>query len=455
MRNLRIFLDPIILIGLLLILTKVYGEPFSGKYIALSVVTTIGYRFISNRVEIFIMESVAHIIRDIFIIWVVIICSMAFLMFLNSVTEQMHHFYKPVIFSWLIISPYVLLLSRLAVNTFANWLLGDKQFVSAIVVGINPASKNLIHELRAHGEFHINILGYFDDRSDNRDSGNLENGFGPILGNINSVAGYVRASKVQKIYISLPFSSHPRIRAIVDELYDVTASIYFVPEVNAFNLMQARTDHIGNIPLMSLGETPFSGFNAATKGISDIVLASLILTLISPIMLLVALSVKFTSKGPIIFKQRRYGLNGEEIFVYKFRSMTVCDDGDRVVQATKNDRRVTKVGAFLRKTSLDELPQFINVLQGRMSIVGPRPHAVAHNELYRKLIKGYMLRHKIKPGITGWAQINGFRGETDTLYKMQSRVQYDLDYYNHWSLILDLKIILRTLLVFAHSDNAH
>jgi putative colanic acid biosynthesis UDP-glucose lipid carrier transferase len=253
----------------------------------------------------------------------------------------------------------------------------------------------------------------------------------------------------------LPFSSHPRIRAIVDELHDATASIYFVPEINAFDLMQARTDQIGGIPLMSLGETPFSGFNAVIKSVSDFVIASIILIMISPIMLVISLAVKFTSQGPVIFKQRRYGLNGEEIIVYKFRSMTVCEDGDRFVQVTKNDCRVTKVGAFLRRTSLDELPQFINVLQGRMSIVGPRPHAVSQNEQYRKLIKGYMLRHKIKPGITGWAQVNGFRGETDTLDKMQSRVQYDLDYYNHWSLLLDLKIILRTMLVFTHNENAY
>ena len=454
-RNLRIFLDPMVLIGLLLVLTNIYSVPFSGKYIALSVVTTIVYRYFSKRVEIFRLKSMAHTIRDVFVIWTIIIISMAFLMFLNNVTSLMNNFYKPVIFAWLIISPYVLLLSRLFVNIVANWLIGGKEVISSVVVGINPTSRHLINELKDHSELHVNILGYFDDREDDRHGSALDNEFGPFLGGINSVAAYVRAHKVQKVYISLPFSSHPRIRAIVDELHDATASIYFVPEVNAFNLMQARTDHIGSIPLMSLGETPFSGFNAMVKETSDFILASLILVLISPIMFLIALAVKFTSKGPVIFRQRRYGLNGEEIFVYKFRSMTVCDDGAHVVQATKNDRRVTKVGAFLRKTSLDELPQFINVLQGRMSIVGPRPHAVAHNEQYRKLIKGYMLRHKIKPGITGWAQINGFRGETDTLDKMQSRVQYDLDYYNHWSLFLDLKIIFRTLFVFAHSENAH
>jgi putative colanic acid biosynthesis UDP-glucose lipid carrier transferase len=185
------------------------------------------------------------------------------------------------------------------------------------------------------------------------------------------------------------------------------------------------------------------------------VLGLLIQILLLPVMLLIAIAIKLTSKGPVIFRQRRYGLYGEEIVVYKFRSMTVDEDGDKVVQATKNDQRVTRVGAFLRRSSLDELPQFVNVLQGRMSIVGPRPHAVVHNEQYRKLIKGYMLRHKVKPGITGWAQVNGLRGETETLDKMEARIHFDLDYLRNWSLWLDLWIIIRTVKVVLARENAH
>lgn len=189
------------------------------------------------------------------------------------------------------------------------------------------------------------------------------------------------------------------------------------------------------------------------KRSTDIILAGLVLAFLSPVMSLIALGVKLSSPGPVFFKQSRYGLNGQHIIVYKFRSMTVMEDGHTVLQAKRNDSRVTKFGAFLRRTSLDELPQFINVLQGRMSIVGPRPHAVAHNEHYRKLISGYMLRHKVKPGITGWAQIHGLRGETDTLDKMKKRVEYDLQYLKIWSLGLDLRIILRTTLVFFQNRN--
>jgi putative colanic acid biosynthesis UDP-glucose lipid carrier transferase len=181
------------------------------------------------------------------------------------------------------------------------------------------------------------------------------------------------------------------------------------------------------------------------KRSSDVLFSMIILLLIIPVLAVIAVAIKLDSPGPIIFKQRRYGLDGEEILVYKFRSMHVTEDSQHIQQAQRNDKRITPLGALLRKTSLDELPQFMNVLQGRMSIVGPRPHAVAHNELYRKLIKGYMVRHKVKPGITGWAQVNGYRGETDTLDKMQGRIDFDLDYLRNWSLLLDIHIILRTI----------
>jgi putative colanic acid biosynthesis UDP-glucose lipid carrier transferase len=203
---------------------------------------------------------------------------------------------------------------------------------------------------------------------------------------------------------------------------------------------------VAGLPVVSVYESPFYGIDGWVKRAEDVVIGSLIMVLIAPFLLLIGLGIKLTSPGPVLFKQRRYGLKGEIVEVWKFRSMSVCDDGATVVQAQKNDARVTRFGAFLRRTSLDELPQFINVLQGQMSIVGPRPHAVAHNEQYRRLIHGYMLRHKVKPGITGWAQINGWRGETDTLDKMQGRVDCDLAYVRNWSLWLDIKIIFMTIL---------
>ncbi len=202
-------------------------------------------------------------------------------------------------------------------------------------------------------------------------------------------------------------------------------------------------------------ETPFYGINALIKRASDIALASAILALVSPLMLAVAIGIKLSSPGPVLFKQRRYGVDGREIIVYKFRTMTVLEDGEVIRQATRDDPRLTRFGAFLRQYSLDELPQFINVLQGRMSVVGPRPHAVAHNETYRKLIRGYMIRHKVKPGITGLAQVNGLRGETDSLEKMKARIEHDLAYLRDWSLQLDLQIVLKTVFVVLKKQHAY
>jgi putative colanic acid biosynthesis UDP-glucose lipid carrier transferase len=303
----------------------------------------------------------------------------------------------------------------------------------------------------SHPNLFMQVRGFFDDRTDDRHPASLRY---PVLGKTNELAQYVRTHGIKMIFISQPISAQPRIRKLIEELQDTTASVYFLPDVYIFDLMQARFDNVGGMPVIAICETPFMGINSMVKRASDLLLASVILMLLAPLMLVIALAVKLTSRGPVIFKQRRYGLYGEKIIVYKFRSMTVAEDGDKVVQASKNDQRVTPIGGFLRRTSLDELPQFINVLQGRMSLVGPRPHAVAHNEQYRKLIKGYMLRHKVKPGITGWAQVNGLRGETATLDKMEARIQYDLDYLRNWSLWLDLWIILKTVKVVLTRENA-
>jgi putative colanic acid biosynthesis UDP-glucose lipid carrier transferase len=277
---------------------------------------------------------------------------------------------------------------------------------------------------------------------------------GKPIGGMEDVAHYVREHNIDLVYISLPMSRQQRILKLLDDLRDSTASVYFVPDIFLFDLVQSRFDRINGVPVISVCDTPFFGLRSLLKRGSDILIATLILILISPLMALIAMGIKLSSPGPVLFSQRRYGLDGEPIKVYKFRTMTVSEDGDRVVQAKKNDQRVTPFGKFLRKTSLDELPQFINVLQGRMSVVGPRPHAVAHNEMYRKVIKNYMIRHKVKPGITGWAQVNGLRGETDTIDKMEARIEYDLDYLRNWSILLDLWIIVKTIKVVAGDKNA-
>jgi putative colanic acid biosysnthesis UDP-glucose lipid carrier transferase len=222
-----------------------------------------------------------------------------------------------------------------------------------------------------------------------------------------------------------------------------------------FDLVQARSGEIQGIPVVAMCETPFYGYRGVTKRLTDIVLSVAILLLLMPLLAMIALLVKWSSPGPVIFKQRRYGLDGREIAVYKFRTMSVTEDGATIRQASRLDERITPVGALLRRSSLDELPQLINVLQGRMSLVGPRPHAIAHNEEYRKLIKGYMIRHKVLPGITGLAQVNGCRGETAKLEEMEARVNFDLDYLRHWSPMLDIKIILLTVVKLFRDDKAY
>ena len=317
-----------------------------------------------------------------------------------------------------------------------------------IIIGANEVGVELARRISQHpgaGTF----LGFFDFRSPERLPEQTRE---QVAGRCKDVAAFVQRHAVNAIYIALPMSNAPRIEVMLQEFRDTTASIYFVPDFLAFDLVQARCTEMHGLPMLAICDTPFYGMNAVKKRAIDILLSAATLLVSWPLMLLIALAVKLSSPGPVLFKQRRYGLHGEEIKVYKFRSMTVCEDGPVVVQAEQQDERTTAIGRFLRRTSLDELPQLFNVLQGKMSFVGPRPHAVAHNELYRKLISGYMIRHKVRPGMTGWAQVHGLRGETRAVEQMRLRVEYDLEYLRNWSLSLDLRIMLKTIgIVLLHS----
>jgi len=267
-----------------------------------------------------------------------------------------------------------------------------------------------------------------------------------VRGTLPQLIAEAKHGDFDEIFIALPMRAEMKTKILVQALADTSTQVQYVPDIFTFNLINSRIRDIGGIPVISVYDTPLDSVGRVLKRFEDIALSTLILALIAVPMLCIAAVVKLSSPGPVLFRQRRYGLNGEEIMVWKFRTMTVCEDGNDVRQATRGDTRITRVGSFLRKTSLDELPQFINVIHGTMSIVGPRPHAVAHNEMYRNEIEGYMQRHLVKPGITGWAQINGWRGETDTTEKMQKRVEYDMHYIRNWSIWFDLKIILLTIL---------
>jgi len=362
-------------------------------------------------------------------------------------TGYVNYFSPNVIGHWLWFAPLCQGVAHLTLRRVAPQLVQlQGALPRAVVVGMNPQGEALARGIKGSEYAGIELLGFIDDRGDERCA---KQGEFKLVGKIDELPNYVKKNHVQLIYLSLPMASRPRILQVLDGLKDTTASIYFVPDMFITDLIQGRSDTVCGVTVIAVCDTPFRGYNGVLKRVSDVLLSVVILLLISLLLLLIAVLVKLDSPGPVFFKQRRYGLDGEEIVVYKFRSMVVAEDGHQIVQARKNDARVTRLGAFLRRTSLDELPQFLNVLQGRMSVVGPRPHAVAHNEQYRSLIKGYMVRHKVRPGITGWAQVNGQRGETDTLDKMQARIDFDLDYLRNWSLQLDFYIIFKTIrLVF-------
>ncbi len=441
-------IDPLVATASLAAVVSFFGGSFDGACLILALlVFTMTFPGSLARGE---SGSAAALALDIATGWLAIV---GLLLFLGWASHTLGAFDPRVILAWSLATPAALFAAhRLLPVVWPRLLAAEGLQKTAVVAGGNELGRKLAARLRENPMLGQRFVGYFDDRNAGRLPALLprEN-----LGALSALADYARSHTIDVIYIALPMASQPRILKLLEDLRDTTASIYFVPDIFVSDLIQARVDSIGGLPVVAVCESPFCGFNGVVKRASDFVLAALILLLVSPLMLAIAVGVKLSAPGPVLFKQRRYGLDGKRIVVYKFRTMTVAEDGELVRQATRNDARVTRFGAFLRRTSLDELPQFINVLQGRMSVVGPRPHAVAHNEMYRKLIRGYMIRHKVKPGVTGFAQVNGWRGETDTVDKMKRRIEYDLQYLRNWSLLLDLQIIVKTVFVVLRKDNAY
>ncbi len=452
---LKYLVNPVLAILMLWVCVWFYLGMFEENYLALLVLTFFlslelieGVDFESD-IKIFWKKKVVGLVLQ----WFWVISLLLLIGFAFKVTD---YFSRQALITWILITPVVLVMTHWLIRALLyRYPFVEKEMSRVVIVGLSDLSRKLAYQFKQNPLLGLSNMGFFDDRWTERSFEDRKNQPEALLGNIASVAKFVKLNKVQHIYITLPMTSQPRILALLDDLRDTTASVYFVPDLFLFDLIQAKVSTIKDILIVAVCESPFVGINGIIKRTMDVAFSLLILLLIAPLMLLIAIGVKLSSRGPVLFKQRRYGLDGQEIVVYKFRSMTVMEDDEQVKQATRNDLRTTRFGDFLRKTSMDELPQFINVLQGRMSVVGPRPHAVSHNEMYRSLIKGYMIRHKVKPGITGWAQVNGLRGETETIEKMKARVDYDLDYLRNWSLFLDLSIILKTMGVLINDDNAY
>lgn len=452
-------IDGVLILAVLGICLAVAGEPISGNWAAAGLLAVMAFVVMAEPVELYRSwrtDSFRAMLTTTALAWV----SVCVLLLLVGYFSRLGHEYsRLVVGSWFLSTLAVLGCWRFAMRRVLQYLrVHDRNTRSAAILGITPTGLQLARDLEQHPELGIRLQGFYRIPGiasvETSLAGAASLMTGPA-GDLEEALAAARSGELDLVYIALPISEAKRIGELLAAFGDTTATVHLLPDIFGANLLQSRWHRIGSSAVLSIYDTPIQGINEWLKRLEDVVIASLALVMLSPLMLLIAIGVKLSSKGPVIFRQRRYGFCGNTIEVWKFRSMTTQENGAKVVQATRNDPRVTRFGAFLRRTSLDELPQFINVLRGEMSIVGPRPHAVAHNEQYRSLVSGYMLRHKVKPGITGWAQVNGWRGETDTLEKMSKRVEYDLDYIRRWSLFFDCYIVLMTVFKGFTSKNAY
>jgi putative colanic acid biosynthesis UDP-glucose lipid carrier transferase len=442
----------VVAIGSLYATIVLYGHHFDPSSAAIVIVAVLCLVLVQPPREVGTQLTSARLsdVADVILRWMMLLLV---LLAVGYVTRTFTVYPRRVFLTWAAVTPVLLVAITLAMQEVKRrFLMNALETRSAIIAGYNTTSFELARRLQNNPGMRVEMAGFFDDRSKERLGMDPE---AKLVGSLSDMSQFVKDNRTDVIFIALPIRHVKRVMDLLDDLRDTTASIYYVPDIFVFNLIQARPTEIHGIPVVAMLETPFYGYRGVAKRITDIGFSALILLLLLPLLVVIALGIRLTSAGPVIFTQRRYGLDGKEIGVYKFRTMLVTEDGAKIRQASKTDSRITPFGRVLRRLSLDELPQLMNVLQGRMSLVGPRPHAVAHNEEYRKLIKGYMLRHKVLPGITGLAQIHGWRGETSNLEDMEARVNYDLDYLRHWTPLLDFKILLLTIVKVFRDEKAY
>jgi len=438
----QVLVPPILAIGMLYGLAHAYDWNYGGQLRIVGVLIAILAPTVFKRPELStltILPRWGTIAFSLVFRWMVLL---ALLIAIGYLTKTSEDFPRRVVISWALITPIPLILVSITVNEIVRrFMLASSNIRTAVVAGYNDVSQVLLKRIQADPALGLRVAGFFDDRSAER----LGVAAGrELLGGLSGLLGYAQTHRIDVIFIALPMRQVQRVVDLLDELRDTTASIYFVPDIFVMDLIQSRTADISGVPIVAMCETPFQGTRGVIKRTMDVGIGSVAVVLLAPLLLIVGILIKLGSPGPVFFRQRRYGLDGQIIDVYKFRTMTVTEDGASIQQATRDDKRVTRLGKFLRRYSIDELPQLFNVLAGSMSLVGPRPHAVVHNEEYRRLIKGYMVRHKVLPGITGLAQVNGCRGETTRLEDMKARIEYDLDYLRQWRPTLDVKILFMT-----------
>jgi putative colanic acid biosysnthesis UDP-glucose lipid carrier transferase len=448
---LRSLLFPMIAVIDLAACAVIRGQSFSGRYFLLATLAFLLTSLVLDRAHVHSLSD-AHSwhseLVDIIAHWLLIAGLSYGLIELGGLSRLIGY---PVLWLWVTTTPFLMWSAQRVVRAILCRGFPGNAPQRAVIVGVTDVGKRLESRIKKTPVMRTRVIGYLEDRAPER--------LPPmdrcqIVGKMNELRDFVLKQDVNIVYITIPLSRQRRITDLIDSLCDSTVSIYFVPDLFVFNLIQARIDALGGIPLIAVRESPFYAGRIVAKRLEDILLAAIAVLLLSPILLIAAIGVKLTSRGPVLFKQLRYGLDGRSILIYKFRSMRVMEDGSEYyTQVTRGDTRVTRFGSLLRKTSIDELPQLLNVLEGTMSIVGPRPHVVAVNEQYRRLIPEYMIRHKVRPGITGWAQVNGCRGGDD-LESMTKRVECDLEYLRSWSMGLDFRIIIRTAMLMLRDREA-
>lgn len=447
----RIF-DLTILIFTLLVITSLYKITLNNDYLLLLTFTIAAFLYLSESMQLYRKLRLGRFTQRVMTVFAVTSLSFLLVTSLLFLLKQGESFSRVVVFSWYLISLVSFIGWRVLYRTTKRRLYKQGVNIRKVaIIGLTPVGRTLLKEINNFPELGYRFVGFYDDREAQRLNGDLK----LLKGSVEDALKLAQSGQIDSIYICIPLVAESRIANIIHTLSDSTVNVFMVPDFLLSTLMHGNIGNLGQLDTISVFEEPMGGSKEFYKRSFDLLFSLSVLILLSPVFIIIALAIKLTSPGPVLFKQDRYGLDGRPIGVYKFRSMRVMENSDKVVQATKNDNRITPVGNFLRRTSLDELPQFFNVLIGNMSVVGPRPHAVAHNEEYRKLVDYYMLRHKVKPGITGWAQINGWRGETDTIDKMEKRVEYDLQYIRNWSLAWDIKIVFLTIFKGFINKNAY
>ena len=446
--------DVLIIIGAQALAHAIYPEAWSEQTTTITVIALLVFGLAAEIEGLYRPWRTATIVREsknALVAWLSVpMVLLAFWFFTKTAT----HYSRAASFAWFVVTPIFLTAVRMGVRTVLRILrVKGRSIHHVAILGCTKDAERLTEAFETMPWLGLKLAGVYDDRSeDRREIANHPRW--SVIGRTDDLIQACHKGNIDAVYVALPLGAETRTAEVLAALADTTVTVYLVADLLYYSLLNAQWGQVGGVPVVSLHDSPFQGIVGWVKRIEDIVLGSFILLIASFPMLCIAMAIKIKMPGPVIFQQWRYGLSGKRIRILKFRTMTVCEDGPEVTQVVKDDVRVTRLGKFLRRTSLDEFPQFLQVLTGELSLVGPRPHAVAHNEKYRAIIHGYMLRHMVKPGITGWAQVNGWRGETAELVKMEERVRHDMEYIRNWNLFLDLKIIFLTIFGAKKSQNA-